>query len=142
MLKSCRPSQDAIIDFCNKHLRWPGPFERGCARLARRRRASVSHRQALGAHSPPRAKHDDNEDAGACNENDMDAAAGNARMDVPQGGTILALALFLYQRRSDARVERPLRMLRRWLHGVRTLVTPPAHVRESMSTLVRIRATV
>jgi hypothetical protein len=58
------------------------------------------------------------------------------------GGTLLALALFLYQRRGDERVQRPLRVMRRWVEGARALVTPPAHVRTSMSTLVRIRATV
>ena len=61
---------------------------------------------------------------------------------VMPGGTILALALFLYQQRADARVQRPLRRVRRWLHGVRNFVTPPAHVRASLSTLVRIRASV
>jgi hypothetical protein len=58
------------------------------------------------------------------------------------GGTLFALALFLYQRRGDERVRRPLRALRRWVDGARAFVTPPGHVRASMTTLVRIRATV
>jgi hypothetical protein len=58
------------------------------------------------------------------------------------GGTLFALALFLYQRRGDERVRRPLRAVRRWLAGARALIAPPAHVRASMGTLVRIRATV
>jgi hypothetical protein len=58
------------------------------------------------------------------------------------GGTLLALALFVYRRREDPRVRRRLRALRRWVDGARARVVPQASARPSTGTLVRIRATV
>jgi hypothetical protein len=58
------------------------------------------------------------------------------------GGTLFALALFLYQRRDDAVVKRRFRMLRRWMEGALALITPPAPVRASVRSFARMRATV
>ena len=58
------------------------------------------------------------------------------------GGTLFALALFLYQRRQGADVKRPFKLLRRWMDGALALVVPPAPVRASLRPVPRMRATI
>lgn len=58
------------------------------------------------------------------------------------GGTLFALALFLYQRRQDADVKRPFKLLRRWMDGALAFVVPAAPVRAPVRSIARMRATI
>jgi hypothetical protein len=58
------------------------------------------------------------------------------------GGTLFALALFVYQRRREPRFARPFNRMRRWMQGTVAMFMPSAPARASVRMLGRTRATV